>query len=409
MSTQFNSSDSYLLEESSRLSSSPPANPCHVAVQIQSSQVESSVGRRQVSRQIFAIINTTTNNNKQHKNKSITEAAALFSTTEYYHHHWRSTDNMMLTSPHPSAIAAAFISTGIISLAPNVLLFLFPNYGASGGSDSGRSILSLGQALAVGGLLGDVFIHTLPDCFADSLHGEKEDIHNHSNTDIGLRVILGFSLFLILDIFVRSIEDAGGHSNGCHSRRSEEAHTTCDGRHDENDNKQPWHRIQSSVVLLNLLGDSLHNFTDGLAIGASFSITQLPTKNLPTSFISIASSAFILIKSKGGLASVSVFLHEIPHELGDFATLIKAGFTRNMAIGAQFLTAIAAFIGTAFGLFSGQIIQGLGHEVLIPFTAGGEGISMIFILLLPFWSYSLCCPPSKGSCTLHVLRSYQMY
>jgi len=294
-------------------------------------------------------------------------------------------------SPHPSAIAAAFISTGIISLAPNVLLFLFPNYGASGSSDSGRSNLSLGQALAAGGLLGDVFIHTLPDCFADSLHGE--DIHNHSNTDIGLRVIFGFSLFLILDIFVRLTEDAGGggdgHSHGCHSQRSGEDHTTRDGRHEKNDHKQPWHRLQSSVVLLNLLGDSLHNFTDGLAIGASFSITQqLPTKNSPTSFISIASSAFTLIKSKGGLASVSVFLHEIPHELGDFATLIKAGFTRNMAIGAQFLTAIAAFIGTAFGLFSGQIIQGLGHEVLMPFTAGGEG-SMIFILLLPIWSYSL--------------------
>ena len=66
-----------------------------------------------------------------------------------------------------------------------------------------------------------------------------------------------------------------------------------------------------------------------------------------------------------------MFLHEIPHELGDFATLVRAGLTRNMAIGAQFLTAIFAFLGTAFGLFSGQIIEGLGHDVLLPFTAGG--------------------------------------
>ena len=35
------------------------------------------------------------------------------------------------------------------------------------------------------------------------------------------------------------------------------------------------------------------------------------------------------------------------------------------------MTAIAAFLGTAFGLYSGQIIEGLGHDVLIPFTAGG--------------------------------------
>lgn len=50
---------------------------------------------------------------------------------------------------------------------------------------------------------------------------------------------------------------------------------------------------------------------------------------------------------------------------------MRAGLTRNMAIGAQFLTAIAAFLGTAFGLYSGQIIEGLGHDVLLPFTAGG--------------------------------------
>ena len=87
--------------------------------------------------------------------------------------------------------------------------------------------------------------------------------------------------------------------------------------------------------------------------------------------MSWTASAFSLLKSKGGLASISVFLHEIPHELGDFATLVRAGLTRNVAIGAQFLTAIAAFLGTAVGLYGGQIIEGLGHDVLLPFTAGG--------------------------------------
>ncbi len=279
------------------------------------------------------------------------------------------TQSKRMVSPHPTAIAAAFISTGIISLAPNILLFLFPNYGASGGSDGGRSILSLGQAIAVGGLLGDVFIHTLPDCFAYSFHGEQKHHHSHGHSNIGLRILLGFTLFLILDISVRS--KGGGHTHDC--SRKGGVTTTCNDINGKHSSKQPWHRILSSAVLLNLLGDSLHNFTDGLAIGASYSITKIPTKNSPASFVSFASSSFRLIKSKGGLASMSVFLHEIPHELGDFATLMKAGFSRNMAIGAQFLTALAAFLGTAFGLFSGQIIQGLGHEVMIPITAGGEG------------------------------------
>lgn len=68
---------------------------------------------------------------------------------------------------------------------------------------------------------------------------------------------------------------------------------------------------------------------------------------------------------------MSVFLHEVPHELGDFATLVRAGLTRNEAIGAQFLTAIAAFAGTALGLYSSEVVDGLGADALLPFTAGG--------------------------------------
>jgi zinc transporter 7 len=109
-----------------------------------------------------------------------------------------------------------------------------------------------------------------------------------------------------------------------------------------------------------------------MAIGATYCITEMPTAQQDeSSFVSWTSSAFTFIKSKGGLASISVFLHEVPHELGDFATLVRAGLTRNQAIGCQFLTAIAAFAGTAFGLFSGQIIEGLDNDVLLPFTAGG--------------------------------------
>lgn len=284
--------------------------------------------------------------------------------------------NNIMAALHPSATAAAFLSTGLISLAPNVLLFLFPNYGSSDHHGGGRA-LSLGQALAVGGLIGDVFLHTLPDCFAeageDNHHHHDGDHHHHGGgEDIGLRVIIGFSVFLILDIFVRSLQDmsgGGGHHGQSHNHNPQKE---VDGskKHEE---KHPWRCFLSSAVLLNLLGDSLHNFTDGLAIGTTFSVTQIPNSHSEeSSFISWTATAFSLLKSKGGLASISVLLHEIPHELGDFATLVRAGLTRNMAIGAQFLTAIAAFIGTAFGLYSGQIIEGLGHDVLLPFTAGGE-------------------------------------
>jgi zinc transporter 7 len=276
----------------------------------------------------------------------------------------------MTKMTHPSAIAAAFLSTGFISLLPNVLLFLFPNFAANSSSES-QVILSIGQSLAVGGLLGDVFLHTLPDCFAgaaasDHLHHHMED-HGHDHKDhhhhsheggiVGLIVIAGFATFLLLDICVRSLEEKYG--GGCHGHSHNHKHN--DSKK-EKIAKQSAKLFLSSSVLLNLLGDSLHNFTDGLAIGATFAASEIHSHD---------ASAFSLLKSRGGLATASVFFHEIPHELGDFATLLNAGFSRNMAIGAQFMTAIAAFVGTTFGLYSSQLIEGLGHEVLLPFTAGG--------------------------------------
>mmetsp|Transcript_18036 Transcript_18036/g.26677 ORF Transcript_18036/g.26677 Transcript_18036/m.26677 type:complete len:340 (-) Transcript_18036:923-1942(-) len=271
---------------------------------------------------------------------------------------------------HPTAIAAAFLSTGFISLLPNVLLFLFPNFAANSSKES-QVFLSFGQSLAVGGLLGDVFLHTLPDCFADAAsdhhhhshddhkHHDHHDDHGHHHSHeggvVGLLVIAGFATFLVLDMCVRLLEDKFGGE--CHNHK----HSDNDDKK-EKATKQSAKLFLSSSVLLNLLGDSLHNFTDGLAIGATFAASEIHSHD---------ASVFSLIKSRGGLATASVFFHEVPHELGDFATLLNAGFSRNMAIGAQFLTAIAAFVGTAFGLYSSQLIEGMGHEVLLPFTAGG--------------------------------------
>ena len=320
----------------------------------------------------------------------------------------------------PEAAFAAFLSTGLISLAPNVLLFLFPNYAAtSSQSPRNKALLSLGQALAVGGLLGDVFLHTLPDCFADSAgqhhhhghsasheHHDHESHHHHQHgagEDVGVRVLVGFAAFLILDIIVRSLE--GGHN---HSHSHAKTNGQCNGNANEKlvpIPKSQWRLIFSSAVLLNLLGDALHNFTDGLAIGATFAASHLSSHKFDESLVSYLTSALTLLKSRGGLASMSVFLHEIPHELGDFATLVNAGMSRNMAIGMQFVTAVAAFAGTAVGLFSSRIIEGLGHDVLLPFTAGGESVFLLqmeipLLCAITHATYSLrVCVPGMHNIT----------
>ncbi|XP_031328897.1 zinc transporter foi isoform X2 [Photinus pyralis] len=87
----------------------------------------------------------------------------------------------------------------------------------------------------------------------------------------------------------------------------------------------------SSVAWMVILGDGIHNFTDGMAIGAAFSG-------------SIA----------GGLSTtVAVFCHELPHELGDFAMLLKAGMTTRQALFYNVLSSFLCLFGNIFGVWLG--------------------------------------------------------
>lgn len=128
-----------------------------------------------------------------------------------------------------NAIVAAFSSTALISLAPNVLLLLFPKFAAGEGHSS--KSLSLGQALAAGGLLGDVFLHVVP--------------HSGGSHSVGLWILLGFSIFLLTDMLMRSM--GGGHSHS-HSHS-----------HDHGKDEKKCEETKTSTILLNLTADALHN------------------------------------------------------------------------------------------------------------------------------------------------------
>jgi zinc transporter 7 len=203
---------------------------------------------------------------------------------------------------------AAILSTGLISLAPNLILILFPDYQAG-------SFLTLGQAIAAGGLLGDVFLHTVPHA-------------RYDETSPGLWILMGFTLFFSADLILRSCD-----TNHLHTKRSS--------------------------IILNMSADAMHNFTDGLAIGASYAAI---VADKGESVLSLMSS------SRGSLAMISILLHEIPHELGDYCTLIRAGCSKRQAIKAQFATAGAAFLGTIVAL---TVSESLGGDKLIYVTSGG--------------------------------------
>ncbi|NXH10977.1 S39AA protein, partial [Bucco capensis] len=88
----------------------------------------------------------------------------------------------------------------------------------------------------------------------------------------------------------------------------------------------------ANIAWMVIMGDGIHNFSDGLAIGAAFSAGLT-----------------------GGIStSVAVFCHELPHELGDFAVLLKAGMTVKQAIVYNLLSAMMAYIGMLIGTAVGQ-------------------------------------------------------
>ncbi|XP_019900954.2 zinc transporter ZIP6 isoform X1 [Esox lucius] len=88
----------------------------------------------------------------------------------------------------------------------------------------------------------------------------------------------------------------------------------------------------ATLAWMVIMGDGLHNFSDGLAIGAAF------TEGL----------------SSGLSTSVAVFCHELPHELGDFAVLLKAGMTVRQAILYNVLSAMMAYLGMITGILIGH-------------------------------------------------------
>jgi zinc transporter ZupT len=103
--------------------------------------------------------------------------------------------------------------------------------------------------------------------------------------------------------------------------------------------------VATSTIELNLVADALHNFTDGLAIGATYSLlTQKQQQQQhdlhddndhddhPDVVQSSTSLFNLVVRSRGGLATIAILFHKVPHELGDLCTLVKAGYSKKQAV-----------------------------------------------------------------------------
>lgn len=105
-------------------------------------------------------------------------------------------------------------------------------------------------------------------------------------------------------------------------------------------------------VYLNLVGDGIHNFIDGMIIAATY-------------ILSFASGNYQL----GFATTLAVIFHEIPQEIGDFGVLIYGGLTKKKALAYNFIVAITAILG-AITTYLLTFIQSVAI-LLVAFTAGG--------------------------------------
>jgi len=165
-------------------------------------------------------------------------------------------------------------------------------------------------SFAVGGLLGDAFIHLLPESFEEL----------GTNLLVSLYVILGILIFFVLEKFLRW--------RHCHIPTSEE-------------HLHPF-------VTMNLVGDATHNLVDGMLVGASYMVS------FPI----------------GLTTTLAVVLHEIPQELGDFGVLIHGGLSVKRALVFNLLSALTAVIGAVVSILAAEQVQGFSLS-LLPITAGG--------------------------------------
>jgi zinc and cadmium transporter len=175
-----------------------------------------------------------------------------------------------------------------------------------------RKLLTTLIAFSTGALLGDVFIHILPEST-----GEPGDSLSPFFLMLG-----GLLLSFVIEKFI--------HWRHCH----------CPALPERSGHIHP-------VGVMNLIGDGLHNFIDGALIAGSYLLN--PTVGLAT--------------------TLAVVLHEIPQEIGDFAILLFSGFSVTRALFMNFLTACVAFLGAALVLAAARSIPSL-ETLLLPVAAG---------------------------------------
>ena len=173
-------------------------------------------------------------------------------------------------------------------------------------------------SFAIGALLGAAFLEVIPHAF------EKGDPHEAAGAILG-----GIFAFFVLEKLL-----IWRH---CHTE-------DCEGHESAHD--------QGRSGTLIVVGDTVHNFVDGVLIAA----------------------AFLQSNELGLITAIAIIAHEIPQEVGDFLILLHSGFSRARALAMNLLSSAATLVGGVLGYFGLQVVAGLEPTLL-----GIVAASMIYV------------------------------
>ena len=199
----------------------------------------------------------------------------------------------------------ALLSTLVVSLISLIGVFLL-----SFKTQQLHRILILLVCFSVGALLGNAFFHLLPESY----------LHLQSAHVAGWLILAGYLVFFVLEQLLHM------HQNSKNAENKE----------------------VKTYGYLSLYADGIHNFTDGILIGAAWMFS--PEIGLATTF--------------------AIILHEIPQEISDFGILLRAGFLKRKALLFNFYAACTSVLGTILTLWVGHEVENISVYIL-PVAAGG--------------------------------------
>ncbi len=209
-------------------------------------------------------------------------------------------------------IVAASLIGGLLSITVAALLSLTAR----------ASWIPVLVSYAIGALLGAAFLEVLPHAFASGV-----SIGSMTATLLG-----GILLFFVLEKLVLW--------RHCHTDQCE-AHTPQEHSHDHG---------RSGLMIT--VGDTFHNFVDGVIIAA----------------------AFMANFQLGVVTALAIIAHEIPQEVGDFLILLHSGYGKRQAFLINLASSLATLVGGVLAYFALDIAQGA-----VPYTLGIAAASMIYV------------------------------